>query len=501
MFTPVKFLFAWLSKPLDSKYKQWTLFLLFPLMFIWLRALYWGLAGNDGGNQAMYYLEAVKLWQPSAFSSFSAVIAESYVNILTDSILYWGSQILGTELFYFAGRILIHAAMLWALWRVSKAVGMHPLTLPAALGCFVVLGQNFIASSWIFSSLEAKVFAYLALFWSLERLLHRQWRIAIILCVVATYAHFQVGLYWTAFLGLALLWQREIPFWQLVKYGMMYTLACVPLLILIAWEQLAAAPAPPGINTDWIYSIWRHPHHTAPFVSQEMWAQFKPGIILLGLTGIYLLWHVAQQRAGQAHLLLRLSCIVWLWTVIMLVLSYFTQESGVLGKFYVFRPNSLLLLLVLLLIMQDILPRLPEKLTYLGALLCGIVLAGICMQSNVVWTQKNIEYTANAHELLGYINQSSLKGEVIALGSGVPHNVNRILEPHVPTYVKQKFVPTKPAEIAEWYQRYQAREALLAGDCEAAPIVKGIVLPANHKMPACFTTQKHQAGDFVLYMR
>lgn len=216
-----------------------------------------------------------------------------------------------------------------------------------------LIGQDIIGGEWIFSGYEAKVAAYILVLVALRLVLTReQLDAATLLLALATYFHFLVGGFWFAGGMVLRLLDRPRAGQRVLLAVALYGLLVAPLCSIIIWSRLAdssAALAPDVPLPDVIYSIIREPHHQSPFLTwpyfQDRWL---PGYIKAAPMLLSCVW-LARNSANPR---LRIMA-VWLAGLVayfFLVLGpkYLDRDSGVLGKFYLFRPSSLVELLWLM---------------------------------------------------------------------------------------------------------------------------------------------------------
>jgi hypothetical protein len=113
------------------------------------------------------------------------------------------------------------------------------------------------------------------------------------------------------------------------------------------WVIDAAIPVPSGLpSPDYIYSILREPWHAAPFVNRHTFVtSWLMGCILCGgmLVGALAIAGTATEARLRATA--RWLALLLIYLFVALALCYCYRRSGILGKFYPFRPSSLLLLI------------------------------------------------------------------------------------------------------------------------------------------------------------
>ena len=405
-------------------------------------------------------------------------------------------------------RMLSDATLGALVWAVGYApaqvvtrlltVAGYALTLPALFGVFglsaldaavvvmsmALIGQDIVGGEWLFSGYEFKVTAYIFVLLALRLVLTRE-RLtgAILLFAVATYFHFLVGGFW--FMAGMALRSVDAPrgMRRVAAAVALYVLLVAPLCGVIAWFRLAdhsaalAADLPPP---DVIYSIIREPHHQSPFLS---WLYFRdhwlPGYVMAAPMLLSCLW-VARSGATR-----RLRVVaVWvagLLAYLFLVLGpkFLDRDSGVLGKFYLFRPSSLIELLWLMLALAAAvawaggharLLRVP-LVAMIGSIFLYVQvgrLMGDITAGAVVEAEKG--------RLVAAVTTLTAPGDIVLIDPVVEAQwLDFERRTAHPTLVMWKFAPTNDAELIAWYRRIERRRTVFDQGCVADI---GIVRPA-----------------------
>ena len=135
----------------------------------------------------------------------------------------------------------------------------------------------------------------------------------------------------------------------------LFVLLVAPLISLMAWSRFADTSAAYAIDVpppDVIYSIIREPHHQSPFLS---WAYFRdhwlPGYVMATPMLLACLWVAWWGETRQLRVTAMWLAGLLAYLFLVLGPNFFDRNDGVLGKFYLFRPSSLILLLCLMLAM------------------------------------------------------------------------------------------------------------------------------------------------------
>jgi uncharacterized protein DUF6798 len=183
---------------------------------------------------------------------------------------------------------------------------------------------------------------------------------------------------------------------------------------------------------------------------------------------------------------------VWLagllaYLFFVLVPKFLDRDGGALGKFYLFRPSSLILLLFLMLAMAVAVGMLGRRAWLLrGALLAMIGPVFLYIQGG------RLVREIVAHE--------ALEGPKRLLAAAVRHAASPgdivLIDPDAemqwldferrsgrPTLVMWKFAPTNDAELIAWYRRMELRRILFDQGCgpnvDAANIAFLLTTPAR----------------------
>ena len=272
----------------------------------------------------------------------SAVFDSSPHRLVADHLFGWLIALLG-----FTGAQIFARTLAAAAYSVTLSMLFRRFALGAIEGVLVViafalLGQTLFAGEWLFDGAEAKVLAYALVFAGLALAIDRKYIGAAFLFVVATYFHFLVGIFWFfAAMALALIEdrsERQRPFFATV----LFLLLVAPLLGLIAYTRLVEVgpsdaemglPAP-----DVIYSLIRNPHHTAPFIARWSFVKNWLGGYLLAcsmLAGAFVVTRLPEGARLRGRALW--VGLLLLYLILALIPAFIDRNTGVLGKFYLFR--------------------------------------------------------------------------------------------------------------------------------------------------------------------
>jgi hypothetical protein len=256
-----------------------------------------------------------------------------------------------------------------------------------------------------------------------------------------------------------------------------------------------------------IYSIIREPHHQSPFLS---WTYFLDrwlrGYVMAALMLLACLW-IAWRGAARQRLV-----AVWvagLLTYLFLVLGpkYLDRDSGVLGKLYLFRPSSLILLLWLMLALAAMVWLMGRRAWMLRGILLALIgstflysrvgrLADELVMNETLQNQKR--------PLAAAVIRIAAPGDVVLIDPDVEAQwLDFERRTGRPTLVMWKFAPTNDADLITWYRRIEFRRRLFEHGCgedpHAAKIAFLLTTPAHASQvaPSC-GPEIFRVGQWVL---
>jgi hypothetical protein len=372
-----------------------------------------------------------------------------------------------------AGAALLYAVTLWLLFR-AFALGALDSVLVVTL--FALMGQTLFGGEWLFSGFEAKVLAYILVALGLALTIGgRNYLVIALVFAFATYFHFLVGGFWFAAAMLLRLCEGRPAVARVAGACAVFALAVAPLVAVIAemrWSAPAVA-AIDGATPDMIYSLIRAPHHAQPFVDgADFIAQWLPGYLLAGamLAAALFMRRTADRARGRAVALW--LALLFLYLFAALVVSAFDRDSGHLGKFYLFRPASLLLLLWLAAAVGFVGALAPRHMREVKALALALTLPALLL--------------AAGHRIAGDVAGRGVwakeKRGLAAFLARTPQHGLVLIDPALefsfldfermsghPMLVAWKFDPTNDPDLEEWYRRIEFRKALFDQGCGASP--------------------------------
>jgi len=451
-------------------------------------------------NEEHYLGAAWRRFGPDEVAAVSALADDSNHRLLFDCIAGVGIALIGFEWTHFLGRCAVVGLYGVALAGLFRRLGLRPLTGAAVVLTFIALGEQILASEWLFRSFEPKTLAYPLVLLGFGAAADRRWLLAAGLLGGATWCHFLVGGVWFVAIALAVLaWDRDR--WRSCgRLAAAWLVLVGPLVAMIGLDQSGEAAATP--DPAWIYSVVRNRHHVAPFAHGRLasgWYHASGGhgvVRLAALTVVAILFLRQAEgrlevRAGRAALL----AYGYLW---LAVLASLLDQQHRLGKLYLFRPASLVLLLSLAIWARHLQRNVPARsVPTLALAACVLAGAGAVPRTtghqlayNSVVAAFGGERAARRHQLAhGFLPYPAYRRR-----GSFPRRLRRLvdvsgpvdvflLDPALrdgsrrwrwvsferlldrPTLVAWKFVPTGRSELQEWHLRIEDRKALFRDGC------------------------------------
>jgi hypothetical protein len=430
--------------------------------------------GALSDNEEDYFALAAHAVSLSPASPYSAIFDASRHRAISEALLGGLITAVGYEHAQMIARTLAAIAFAFLLSGILRRFGLSLLDAVLVVVAYALAGQTLMGGEWLFNGFEAKVISYCLVLAGLYMAATGPSFLApTLLFAQATYFHFLVGGFWfcAAMVGRLVEDRREFP--RVLGSAVLFLTAVAPLLAVIAWSRLVDGRAfvqPADLpSPDVIYSMIRIPWHAAPFLGLDSFlAQWLPGCVA---TAIMLAACVMIARKPQAARW-RVTT-VWLagllaYLLVALAASYLDRESGVLGKFYLFRPAALILLLWLAFVMA-----------YLAAAgLRGWTaarLAALALMAPVFLIGAVDRVQGDRHRA-GLADEKRAVAAVLA-ERATPGSVV-LIDPQIdgayldferrtghPSLVAFKFMPTNDPQIVEWYRRMEFRRTLFERGC------------------------------------
>jgi len=426
-------------------------------------------------NEEDYFALAERFFTGAAVPPDSALFDSSPHRAVNEILLGGIVVAVGHERAQIVARLVLAVAFAILLYAMFDLFGLSPVDGAIVLSIFGLLGQQIIGGEWLFSGYEAKVAAYAFVLAGLVATVARRrpWA-SVALFAVATYFHFLVGIFW---FHAALLWRVVDDRHALKSVAITaawFWLSVSPLVGIIAWKRWitdAAVPVPSGMpSPDYIYSILREPWHGAPFVDLHSFVTFwLSGSVLAGgmLAGALVITMTATAPRLRATARWFILLLVYLFAA--LAFSYLHRRTGVLGKFYLFRPSSLVLLIWLTAVvawLNELAPRHPAllKLAALALVLPPFATASALNLGRGIKTR--VEIATDKQTVQDFLRGGTAPDAVVLVDPEIEFNfldIERATSRFA--LVMWKFMPTNDPQILEWYRRIEFRRTTFEKGC------------------------------------
>ena len=433
------------------------------------------------GNEVNYFDLGLRSVRPERFGPNHAIFDHSAARFASFAILGGMIELFGYDIALVILRFIAIVAYAMAFAYLARCLKLSLAETLLALMLFVLVGQGYFAGEWMFGGPEGKVFAYAAVFASIGLAWRDKDLAAIGVAALATYLHFLAGGFWAGAV-IVLIGLRTGNVRRVGGALLVYTLLCLPMLAILVYEWFFA-PMPDASDLDLtinqIYSAFRNPHHVAPFLPSQLPA-WLPGIGWM-VAATCVLAMLAWQDHSERRVLARWLLVMYAYLILAFVLSYFDRHTYLLGPLIPFRPNSLMLLLTIMLgalWLRQALKGNGARTLSIITLAVGIGFAvprAASLADTVSSPQLPLTrvLTPSERELIAWLRGNTPSGATIVI-EPTPQTdwtvpwlaFERLIER--PTLVSFKFVPTQKADIARWYRLVRWRKAVFEGDCSRA---------------------------------
>lgn len=462
---------------LDGARSGWALFAaLLPLMLLLLAPTAWI------SNEENYFQLAYQRVAPDQFGEHHAVFDHSRARIVAETLLGGAVKWLGYEPAHVVLRIVLAFFYAGSLAIFFSSVGIGALGALVVVAGFCVMGEQLMGGEWLFRGVEAKTFAYSSMFVAIGFALRRRWLIAVAMAAAATYLHFLVGGFWTLMLlCMQLRQQRNLK--RVLLSAALFGLLIAPLMVVVVPHDvvslLTTTPSQ-GPSADFIYSELRGAEHVAPFSTRWAFWTWVPGIVVTcSLLGVLL--------GLQRRTLLPEIGLVSMWglcyLLAALVLAFFDRHDNYLGKFYLFRPSSLILFLALTAIVLAVTRQCADNARWALALVATAFVSVFAWNTLTVHIDLVRRTPGVAYEraLIDAIETHSAPDDIVLIEPFNEMSADYVRLHRViprPTLVSWKFAPTNPSDLLRWYDLIRRRERLFVRGCAAPmqPAVKLLVV-------------------------
>jgi hypothetical protein len=424
------------------------------------------------GNEENYFQLAYRTFAPEKFSQFSAVFDASRARFVPLYLVGSLVHLLGYDGAHAVSRILMGILYAAGLAYFLSALRLSVWDALLVIVAFLLAGEYLIGGEWLFQGVEPKTVAYGLLFFAFGFALRGRWIAAIVAGAVATYMHFLVGGFWSLMI-LVQQWLETKQRRELLRCLAVYGIVTLPLAWLITRDQLVGTALSATGLVDKIYAS-RNPWHVAPFATRRDFWEWTPGIVTnfalflaLGAVG-------GRHRAAARGVALvsRTAFLGLAYLLLAVAAAFVDRHTQLLGKFYLFRPSALTLLLTLTAIAALLSERLPEDAAAVKSLVVFALVVSFSWRTfkTQVDRSRAAEAIPERGELVAAIVSHTAPGDVVLIEpfrEFDPDYLSLLRQIPRPTLVNWKFVPTTPADILRWHSYMEMRRDVFAKGCAA----------------------------------
>lgn len=458
-----------------SNYKFHFYFLtLFSAIFVMAAPVQWT------GNEINYFqLSLMKVSDPGLYVNYS-IFDGSNARFLPFYLIGSTIKILGLETAFVFLRMVATVLYAAAIAHLAKTLRVHPLLAVVAVMLFYMAGQHYFSENTLFGKAEAKVFAYGLVIAALGFMFDGRKNLALCVCALATYTHFLVGGFWGFAIVLFLL--IEDRNWRsALRNVALFAVLIFPLVTTIGLEQLRPVDVDlSGVNhtANFIYAEIRNPHHIAPFSSLDNLEKWVIGFSYVFSSALLVLYiRSIDEDVGAVALWL---VALYGYLVLAFILAFLDRKTHIFSAFYLFRPNKLILLLTLFVVMASVTRYIERTRRETVLVIFAIVAVPFFTQYGLKAAYKLVvdnkidilkEYSADQRQMIDWVVQNTNPQDVVLIEDSDEYNMDNryaAFESVVgrPTLVNYKFVPTLKSDIYRWYKLITWRRELFSGRCE-----------------------------------
>ena len=416
---------------------------------------------HPNGDEEQYFAMAKQFmdptWMPHSFALNEFAGTRLVFQIIAGTLL----KFMSFEMLTLLGRLLLFVGFIFPLSRIIRRLGFSNVQAFFLLQVIYFSNQTFFADEWMFGGIEASSIAYLFILFSIDALLENRIGRTVLFTILATYIHVLIGGWFMLALVLYLAAFRK-DWLGILKWSALYLAAIMPFALYLGREVLIGVEREiNGINLDWVYVYFRHPHHLGIFVDSDYFTRkHLPGILVAGAWFVLCLSTFRRHDDKQIRILNQLNVIVFSILFVSLIIAWF-DKTGVFLKYYPFRIAVLAMFFTVFQV-GLILKKQALKPAYLQQL--SIILFVVSMAPFIYQTMKTgynifLKEDVELEQMSSAMKASTPeKSRFVFLGfeySEVELPFIRMAERD--RLVMYKYIPAGGNKIYEWYSRIQDR--------------------------------------------
>ena len=376
-------------------------------------------------------------------------------------------KVFSFEITVLLGRVVLCIGFAFVLAKLyhqlcfSKSmIGLHLIVL-------FISQQAFFAGSWIFMGLEAKSFAYLIVFLAFSAYLNGNHKKVLIFLIFASYFHLLVGGFVCMYFFICqVLFDKDNSLKSVIKSGLSYTLAMLPLLLYMRSALGSGLDSNP--SSEWIYTYFRNAHHT---VMYRNWDHFYNlhglGVLKSVIAFLILVLTYNKIQKRQVEKISQFAIVTFLASFILIGIGAF-DKTGVLLKFYLYRINTLSVFtahLVFVFLLFKYIPSMYSAI--LKAVILIIVIFHFYPRVKDNFSRMSKYKSDLQTSIVKMTYEIKEKTEIDAVILYLTHDNNMdghfdfIRRTERSRFVSHKFVPAEMDKLPEWYKKLKIREKLI----------------------------------------
>ena len=447
------------------------------LVFIVLSVFFLGFRLKYNEEQYFAYAKAFmdKDWMPGSFlfTDFPGTrLLFQYIAGLTLRFLTF-------EQLTLTGRMAMFMLYAFPVAALAQLLKFNNVLLVFWLSVLYMPQQNFFGGEWIFGGLESKSVAYLFILWSLYYLLKEDLLRSVLFAALATYWHFLAAGWFGLNLFIFMIIYHRSAAKKMFWYWTGYILIQIPLLIyLFAGLMEDKQSVINSINTNYVYTFIRNPHHIGIFQSLDYFYHHHFYKVLLAIVALILAIRVFRHQSRRLILSMNRMMMIIIIQILLFVPVAWLDKQGSIMKFYPFRESVIAMLLfqlILLTLFRDRwIPALYRRfgshvgkkrwyLAHLSAIMTVFLITfGLKIVSRIENFQHDRPEMNDLNQLADVLHKTSAPGDQFLflcgeddINTGLPRKAER------DCYFYFKFIPTTPGGIYKWYLRYTWKNKLM----------------------------------------
>lgn len=428
-------------------------------------------SGYLTGNEQAYFEQSYNYFDNGVSGYYSNYFDKNHTILLFATI----SNFLISNFGFYISNIILSLFLCYifsySILKLTSFLKFKPLNVLTTILIFILVDQSFIAHSWIIGAVEPKAFAYGVVILSISYYLKSNYNWSILYLILGSYFHILIGM------QIALIYFLHILFIKknlnkLIIYCFLYIVLVLPYVIFIYLKStennsLIEDNLP---DPNWIYSIFRLSHHTAIFSNANLFFSQLPGIVCLICTAFLNYKYFLYEKKNEIKNFLSLNYLILIFIIFGLLISLIFNNSGLLGKLFLLRLNSLSLFFILLFLTDKIITQnVIKKYSLIILLFCSVYILEISKNfvKDLIKIENNSwKYLSNDQiNLIKLVKNQVKKNEVIIFANTsytdfFEEEVGRNL------YVTYKNNPTNNESIKEWYRRLMIKQDLKIDKCD-----------------------------------